>query len=109
MSRSIARSGTAVAACLLLAACRGGDGGDTTVVRSDTGEARWEEGLSAQEVEAEARALSPEEAEAQGLVVDTTIHLEVRDADDTVFVPRANEPTPAPVPTTEEGTPVPRP
>jgi hypothetical protein len=83
-------------ACLLLAACPGGDRGEAAT-RMDTANARWEDGLSTEQVESEARALSPEEAEAAGLTVDTTIHLEVPDAEDTLYLPRANEPTPPPV------------
>jgi hypothetical protein len=81
----------------LLAACgRGGDG-EAGAARMDTANASWEDGLSAQQVEIEARALSPEEAEAQGLAVDTTIHLEVRAEDDTLVLPRDGAPTPPPV------------
>ena len=89
----------ALAACLLLAACPGrGEDEEARRVRMDTANGNWEDGLSADQVESEARALSPEEAEAQGLTVDTTIHLEVPDARDTFFIPRANTPTPAPDP-----------
>jgi hypothetical protein len=80
----------------LLAACPAEREG-TEAARMDTTSPSWEDGLSAQQVESEARALSPEEAEAQGLTVDTTIHLELPRDQDTVLLPRGNEPTPAPV------------
>jgi hypothetical protein len=90
-------AGTLLVAVALLAACgRGGDD-DAGAARMDTANASWEDGLSAQQVETEARALSPEEAEAQGLTVDTTIHLEVRAEDDTLVLPRDGAPTPPPV------------
>jgi hypothetical protein len=80
----------------LLAACPAERDG-TDAARMDTTSPSWEDGLSAQQVESEARALSPEEAEAQGLTVDTTIHLELPQDQDTLLLPRAGEPTPAPV------------
>jgi hypothetical protein len=91
-------AGAALLLLPLLAACPRGGGAGDEAVRHDTTNQRWEDGLSAREVEAEARALSPEEAEAQGLTVDTTIHLEVQDPRDTITIPRDNEPTPPPAP-----------
>lgn len=90
------RSAAAAAACLLLVACGRGER-EEAAVRMDTANAQWEDGLSSQQVESEARALSPEEAEAAGLTVDTTIHLEVPTEQDTLYLPRSNEPTPPPV------------
>ncbi|HEU0299208.1 MAG TPA: hypothetical protein VFR37_07130 [Longimicrobium sp.] len=71
------------AACLLLAACPGRGGGDGTA-KMDTANAQWEDGLSAEQVESEAKALSPEEAARMGIAVDTSIHLEQLDARDSL-------------------------
>lgn len=99
----------AAAAVLLLGACReDGEDARAPAVRMDTANASWEDGLSAEQVESEARGLSPEEAAAQGLAVDTTIHLEVPLAGDTVFVPRGNDPTPPPVDTADRDSAPPR-
>jgi hypothetical protein len=77
------RSVPAAAACLLLAACPGrGDGDDAA--KMDTANAQWEDGLSAEQVQSEAKAISPEEAARMGIVVDTSIHLEQLDARDTL-------------------------
>lgn len=63
--------------------------------RMDTTNAQWEDGLSTQQVQDSARALSPEEAAQMGLSVDTTIHLEQLDGRDTL--PGGGVlPTPAP-------------
>jgi hypothetical protein len=102
MSRML-RTAAPLAALALLAACPGRGGDEPAAIRMDTANSDWEDGLSAHQVEAEARALSPDEAEAQGLTVDTTIHLEVPDARDTLLVPRINEPTPPPVDPAVEG------
>jgi len=63
--------------------------------RIDTTNAEWEDGLSAEQVEDSARALSPEEAARMGLAVDTSIHLEQLDPRDTVAGGGA-APTPPP-------------
>ncbi|HEU4885630.1 MAG TPA: hypothetical protein VFT45_25520 [Longimicrobium sp.] len=73
------------AACLVLAACPGRGGtGERGAVKMDTANTQWEDGMSAQQVETEAKALSPEEAARMGIVVDTTIHLEQLDGRDSV-------------------------
>lgn len=92
------RLAAAAAAVLLLGAC-GEDGGDAppAAVRRDTANPDWEDGLSAQQIEAKARALSPEEAAAQGLTVDTTIHLEVpQEEGDSAFLLLRDQPPPPP-------------
>jgi len=84
------------AACLVLAACPGrGGGGERGTVKMDTANTQWEDGMSAQQVETEAKALSPEEAARMGIVVDTSIHLEQLDGRDTV-AGGGVAPTPAP-------------
>lgn len=93
------RLAAAAAAVLLVGAC-GDDGGDAPLpaARRDTANPDWEDGLSAEQIEAKARALSPAEAAAQGLVVDTTIHLETPlEEGDTTFLPLGDQPTPPPV------------
>ena len=92
-----ARSAALFAACGLAAAgCgRGGDEAAGGPARMDTTNAQWEDGLSAEQVQDSARALSPEEAARMGLAVDTTIHLEQLDARDTLPGGGA-QPTPAP-------------
>jgi len=84
------------AVCLVLAACpgRGGEG-ERGAVKMDTANTQWEDGMSAQQVQTEARALSPEEAARMGIAVDTSIHLEQLDGRDTVAGGGA-APTPAP-------------
>ncbi|HYR06852.1 MAG TPA: hypothetical protein VEQ60_03710 [Longimicrobium sp.] len=84
------------AACLVLAACpgRGGDA-ERGAVKMDTANTQWEDGMSAEQVQTEAKALSPEEAARMGIVVDTTIHLEQLDSRDTIAGGGA-APTPAP-------------
>jgi hypothetical protein len=82
------------AACLALAACRGRGGGEAAV-KMDTANAQWEDGMSAEQVQSEARALSPEEAARMGIAVDTSIHLEQLDSRDTLPGGGA-QPTPAP-------------
>ncbi|HEX2078336.1 MAG TPA: hypothetical protein VHG08_11525 [Longimicrobium sp.] len=84
----------AAGACLLLAGCPGRGGGDGAA-KMDTANAQWEDGLSAEQVQSEAKALSPEEAARMGIAVDTSIHLEQLDARDTLPGGGA-APTPAP-------------
>lgn len=81
-----ARRGAFLAACALLAAGCDPDGNDAASgpAKMDTTNAQWEDGLSAEQVQDSARALSPEEAARMGLSVDTTIHLEQLDARDTL-------------------------
>lgn len=84
-----------VVAVLLLGACRGrgGDGGGA--VKMDTANTQWEDGMSAEQVQSEAKALSPEEAARMGIAMDTSIHLEQLDSRDTLPGGGA-APTPAP-------------
>ncbi|HEX2207404.1 MAG TPA: hypothetical protein VHG93_06960 [Longimicrobium sp.] len=83
------------AVSLALAACSGRGGEGDANVKMDTANAQWEDGLSAEQVQSEARALSPEEAAKMGIAVDTSIHLEQLDQRDTVPGGGA-QPTPAP-------------
>lgn len=83
MPKPILRRLFLVPASVLLAACPGRGGGDGPA-KMDTANAQWEDGLSAEQVESEAKALSPEEAARMGIAVDTSIHLEQLDARDTL-------------------------
>lgn len=83
------------AACLALAACPGRGRDGDGAVKMDTANAQWEDGMSAEQVQSEARALSPEEAARMGIAVDTSIHLEQLDSRDTLPGGGA-APTPAP-------------
>lgn len=81
------RGSVALAAVLLLAACRGdGDKAAAGPAKMDTTNKEWEDGLSSSQVQSEARALSPEEAAQMGIAVDTTIHLEALGARDSALI-----------------------
>lgn len=84
------------AVCALAAAgCKRGERDAAGPAKMDTTNANWEDGLSAEQVQDSARALSPEEAAQMGLSVDTSIHLEQLDSRDTMGGGRA-QPTPPP-------------
>ncbi len=95
MPMPILRRFSVVAVLLLLGACRGRGGGGDGAVKMDTANAQWEDGMSAEQVQSEAKALSPEEAARMGIAVDTSIHLEQLDSRDTLPGGGA-APTPAP-------------
>jgi hypothetical protein len=96
MPMTVRRAAVFAACALAAAGCKRG-GGDAAAgpAKMDTTNAQWEDGLSAEQVQDSARALSPEEAARMGLSVDTTIHLEQLDARDTTPGGGAM-PTPAP-------------
>jgi hypothetical protein len=73
----------AVCACAA-AGCNRGEREAGGAAKMDTTNANWEDGLSAEQVQDSARALSPEEAAQMGLAVDTSIHLEQLDSRDTM-------------------------
>jgi hypothetical protein len=84
------------AVCVFAAAgCKRGRGDTAGPAKMDTTNANWEDGLSAEQVQDSARALSPEEAARMGLAVDTSIHLEQLDSRDTMGGGGA-QPTPPP-------------
>jgi len=79
-----ARQAAVVAAALLAWGCGGADeGAAAPPVEVDTTNADQLDGLSAEQIESAAQAMSPEEAAARG-IVDTTIHLENLGSQDTV-------------------------
>jgi hypothetical protein len=63
------------AVVVLAAGCRGGSERDAPAAQVDTTNADDLDGMSSQQVEAKAEALTPEQAAARGIAVDTTIHL----------------------------------
>ena len=72
-------------ACACVAAgCKRGGGSTAGPAQIDTANTEWEDGMSAQQVQTEAEAMSPEQAAQAGLSVDTTIHLEQLDPRDTL-------------------------
>jgi hypothetical protein len=73
----------AACACTL-AGCKRERAAAAGPAQIDTANTQWEDGMSAQQVETEARAMSPEQAAQAGLSVDTTIHLEQLDPRDTL-------------------------
>lgn len=74
---------------LALTAATGCGGGDERVVPAaqvDTTNADDLDGMSSEQVQAKAEALTPEEAAARGIAVDSTIHLGSPESD-TVVLP----------------------
>lgn len=95
MSMIVRRLAVFAACACVAAGCKRGAGDAGSAAKMDTTNAQWEDGLSAEQVQDSARALSPEEAAQMGLSVDTTIHLEQLDPRDTLPGGGA-QPTPAP-------------
>jgi hypothetical protein len=95
MSMIVRRLAVFAVCAFAAAGCKRGERDTAGPARMDTTNAQWEDGLSSQQVQDSARALSPEEAAQMGLAVDTTIHLEQLDGRDTL--PGGGvQPTPAP-------------
>lgn len=91
-----ARVAAVVAGAVLLAGCPSKkDEAAQAPARIDTTNAEWEDGLSSQQVQSEAEALSPEEAAAKGFPVDTSIHLEQLDPRDSALVEQGRMSAPA--------------
>ena len=91
----LSRRLAAFAACAcLLAGCSRGRSDSAGPAQIDTANTEWEDGMSAEQVQTEAQAMSPEQAAQAGLSVDTTIHLEQLDPRDTL--PGGTAPTPPP-------------
>jgi hypothetical protein len=95
MSMIVRRTAVLAACACLAAGCKRGGGGEAGAAKMDTTNTQWEDGLSAEQVQDSARALSPEEAARMGLAVDTSIHLEQLDSRDSAAGGGA-QPTPAP-------------
>ncbi|HEX5727375.1 MAG TPA: hypothetical protein VFX98_18020 [Longimicrobiaceae bacterium] len=80
MTRSArVRLGVLALGALACAGCPGGGEGareGARAVQMDTSNKQWEDGLSSEQVEAQARAMTPEEAALAGIAVDSSIHVE---------------------------------
>jgi hypothetical protein len=72
-------------------ACRSGDEDGAAAARMDTTNADALDGMSSQAVEAKAEALTPEQAAARGIAVDSSIHVENLSSQDTT-TPGASTP-----------------
>lgn len=79
MIRAVCAAGCALAMAAALAACgREDEGGASSLgaVKVDTANAAPMDGVSDAQLKRQAQALTPEEAAARGVAVDTTIHVE---------------------------------
>jgi len=74
--------------------CKRGDA-DAPAAQIDTTNTDDLDGLSSEQVEAKAEALTPEQAAARGIAVDTSIHVENLSSQDST-PPGASTPPPAP-------------
>jgi hypothetical protein len=71
----------------MLAGCREEDGADDgPAVSVDTANKDWTDGLSNTQVQEQAREMTPEQAAAAGMAVDTSIHMENLGNSDSAFV-----------------------
>ena len=75
-----------VLAAMLVGACKGGGEQAEAPVDVDTTNKDWADGLSAQQIEAQARAMTPEQAAAAGVAVDSSIHMENLGNSDSIMV-----------------------
>ena len=99
----VAGCGVVLAAAVLAAGCSKGDeGGASSLgpVHVDTANDASLDGVSDEQLKRQAQALTPEEAAARGVAVDTTIHVENLGSQDSI--PAASNDTavrvPAPAP-----------
>jgi hypothetical protein len=79
MIRAIRAAGCGLALVAVLAACgrdEEGGAGNVGSVRVDTANTTPMDGVSDEQLKRQAQALTPEEAAARGVAVDTTIHVE---------------------------------
>jgi hypothetical protein len=75
--RSMRRAAAGAALLMAAAGCGGGDDVQgTPAAQVDTTNTDALDGMSSREVEAKAEALTPEQAAARGIVVDSSIHVE---------------------------------
>jgi hypothetical protein len=72
----------------MLAGCRGGGDAadDGPAVAVDTANKDWTDGLSNTQVQEQAREMTPEQAAAAGMAVDTSIHMENLGNSDSAFI-----------------------
>jgi hypothetical protein len=78
MRQGVRRAGCGLLLAAALAACKQGDDGQTGLgtVRVDTANPSPLDGVSDTELQRQAQGLTPEQAAAQGVAVDTSIHIE---------------------------------
>ena len=92
----VAGCGVALAAAVLAAGCNKGDeGGASSLVpvHVDTANDAPLDGVSDEQLKRQAQALTPEEAAARGVAVDTTIHVENLGSSDSTPAGAANNDT----------------
>jgi hypothetical protein len=71
----------------MLAGCREEEGADDgPAVSVDTANKDWTDGLSNTQVQEQAREMTPEQAAAAGMAVDTSIHMENLGNSDSAFI-----------------------
>ena len=92
----VAGCGVVLAAAALAAGCgKGDDGGASSLgtVHVDTANDAPLDGVSDEQLKRQAQALTPEEAAARGVAVDTTIHVENLGSQDSTPAGAANADT----------------
>ena len=92
----VAGCGMVLAAAVLAAGCKKGDeGGASSLgpVHVDTANDAPLDGVSDEQLKRQAQALTPEEAAARGVAVDTTIHVENLGSQDSTPAGAANNDT----------------
>src|SRR5215207_6304541 len=87
--------GVVLAAAVLAAGCKQDEGGasDLGPVHVDTANNAPMDGVSDEQLKRQAQALTPEEAAARGVAVDTTIHVENLGSQDSTPAGAANNDT----------------
>jgi len=98
MIRAVRVAGWGVVLAAVLAGCNKGDEGGATnlgPVHVDTANNTPMDGVSDDQLKAQAQALTPEEAAARGVAIDTTIHVENLGSQDTTPAGAANNDTAA--------------
>ena len=99
MKRAVRLAGCGLLAAAVLAGCKKKDGdevsGSNAGVTVDTSDNTPMTGMSDEELKKQAQALTPEQAAAQGVAVDTTIHIENLGSQDSTPAGAANNDTAA--------------
>jgi hypothetical protein len=97
MIRAVRVAGCGVALAVALAGCKRDEGGATNLgpVHVDTANNTPMDGVSDEQLKSQAQALTPEEAAARGVSVDTTIHVENLGSSDSTPAGAANNDTAA--------------
>ena len=97
MKRAVRVAGCGLLAVAVLAGCRKKDpdevSGSNAGVTVDTSDNTPMNGMSDEELKKQAQALTPEQAAARGVAVDTTIHIENLGSQDSTPAGTANNDT----------------